>query len=72
MEASVPFAVSENGENAIYSSPDGVLKLWESATGNLRQQYTPSAHLSASCTCLAWGPSKRVLVNFFPKNKIIW
>ncbi|XP_069117175.1 WD repeat-containing protein 43-like [Argopecten irradians] len=57
MEALVPFSVTRNGEYALYSSPDGVLKLWDTATGNLRQEYTPSAHLSATCTCLAWCPT---------------
>ncbi|OWF41846.1 WD repeat-containing protein 43-like [Mizuhopecten yessoensis] len=57
MELSMPFSVTQNGEYALYSSPDGVLKLWETDTGTLRQEYTPSTHLSATCTCLAWCPT---------------
>ena len=55
----MPVAVSPTGEYFAYSSPDGTLKLWETATGTIKQEYTPSSHLSATCTCLAWGPSSK-------------
>eukprot|EP00058_Branchiostoma_floridae_P019053 XP_002604542.1 hypothetical protein BRAFLDRAFT_122327 [Branchiostoma floridae] len=38
------------------ASADGRLQLWDTDSGALRQEYTPSAHLSATCSCLAWGP----------------
>ncbi|KAM6367009.1 WD repeat-containing protein 43 isoform 3-T7 [Alca torda] len=38
------------------SGPDGRLRVWETASGRLQQEYVPSAHLSAACTCLAWAP----------------
>ncbi|XP_060063671.1 WD repeat-containing protein 43-like [Ylistrum balloti] len=57
MEGAVPFAISQNGNYAIHSSPDGVMKLWDTNTGTLRHEYTPSAHLSATCTCLSWCPT---------------
>ncbi|XP_043915822.1 WD repeat-containing protein 43 [Protopterus annectens] len=40
------------------SSPDGRIRVWDSHSGSLRHEYVPSAHLSASCTCLAWGPNR--------------
>ncbi|XP_041469636.1 WD repeat-containing protein 43-like [Lytechinus variegatus] len=36
------------------SSADGRLSIWDSKTGEVNQHYTPSSHLSSSCTCLAW------------------
>ncbi|KAK3599161.1 hypothetical protein CHS0354_040999 [Potamilus streckersoni] len=51
---STPLAFSNSGEYFLYSSADGVLKLWETATGLLKQEYTPSSHLSATCSCLSW------------------
>lgn len=53
-----PVAISNNGEILAYSTPDGRLKLWETSTGKLKQEYTPSSHLSATCTCLSWGPTR--------------
>lgn len=55
-----PFEFSENGEFAIHSSYDGVVKVWESATNTLKNEYKPSSHLSASCSCLSWCPSSKV------------
>ncbi|XP_006816305.1 WD repeat-containing protein 43-like [Saccoglossus kowalevskii] len=46
--------LSPNSELLAVSSPDGRLKLWDTTTGTLNQQYTPSSHLSATCTCVAW------------------
>ncbi|XP_056022071.1 WD repeat-containing protein 43-like [Ostrea edulis] len=60
MAAVIPFAISDNSQYSIYSSPDGVLKLWEADNGVLKQEYTPSAHLSATCTCLSWGPKRNL------------
>eukprot|EP00124_Ichthyophonus_hoferi_P001977 Ihof_evm9s120 gene=Ihof_evmTU9s120 len=39
-------------------SGDGRLKVWETATGNLRQQYTSPTHLADTFTCLAWGSAQ--------------
>ncbi|GIY84932.1 WD repeat-containing protein 43 [Caerostris darwini] len=51
-------AFSRNGEYLAYSSPDGCLKIWETSTGILKQEFTPSSHLTATCTSIAWGPAK--------------
>lgn len=65
MATIIPFAISDNSQYSIYSSPDGVLKLWEADNGVLKQEYTPSAHLSATCTCLSWGPKRNLVHEFY-------
>ena len=55
----VPIAFSPNVEFFAHASPDDRLKLWETNTGTLKQEYIPSSHLSATCSCLCWGPSGR-------------
>ncbi|ESP04564.1 hypothetical protein LOTGIDRAFT_63496, partial [Lottia gigantea] len=49
-----PIEFSPNSEFLAYASPDGVLKVWETTSGILKQEYTPSSHLSATCSCLSW------------------
>ncbi|XP_078503639.1 WD repeat-containing protein 43 isoform X1 [Lissotriton helveticus] len=55
------FAFSPGGGRDLLalSSPDGRVRVWETRTGALRQEYVPSAHLSAACTCLCWSPGGR-------------
>lgn len=69
MAGSMPIAFSSSGEYCIFSSPDGVLKLWETSTSKLKQQYTPSSHLTAICTCLSWGPSQYIETSSSTKKK---
>ncbi|KAF5913063.1 hypothetical protein HPG69_009014 [Diceros bicornis minor] len=40
------------------ASTDGHLRVWETANNRLHQEYVPSAHLSGTCTCLAWAPGR--------------
>ncbi|XP_068088859.1 WD repeat-containing protein 43 [Hyperolius riggenbachi] len=40
------------------SGLDGRIAVWDSRRGALLREYVPSAHLSATCTCLAWAPSR--------------
>lgn len=49
-----------------YCSPDGCLRIWDTSSDCLKQEYTPSSHLSSSSTCIAWGPSSSSLD---PKRK---
>lgn len=74
MATIIPFAISDNSQYSIYSSPDGVLKLWEADNGVLKQEYTPSAHLSATCTCLSWGPKRNLVHTYilFTHGLEIW
>ncbi|CAN9502593.1 unnamed protein product [Ophioblennius macclurei] len=39
---------------------DGRLRVWNTDSKTLRQEYVPSAHLSATCTCISWGPCRTV------------
>uniref|UniRef100_A0A7N8XN71 WD repeat domain 43 n=1 Tax=Mastacembelus armatus TaxID=205130 RepID=A0A7N8XN71_9TELE len=45
---------------------DGRLRVWNTDSKTLHQEYVPSAHLSATCTCIAWGPCRTVKVREFP------
>ena len=40
------------------ASTNGHLRVWETANNWLHQEYAPSAHLSGTCTCLAWAPAR--------------
>uniref|UniRef100_A0A674BWV3 WD repeat domain 43 n=1 Tax=Salmo trutta TaxID=8032 RepID=A0A674BWV3_SALTR len=37
---------------------DGRLRIWNTDSKVLHQEYVPSAHLSATCTCIVWGPCR--------------
>ncbi|XP_075873068.1 WD repeat-containing protein 43 [Nelusetta ayraudi] len=39
---------------------DGRLRVWNTDSKTLHQEYVPSAHLSATCICIAWGPCRTV------------
>ncbi|KAG7225142.1 hypothetical protein INR49_014294 [Caranx melampygus] len=39
---------------------DGRLRIWNTDSKTLHKEYVPSAHLSATCTCIAWGPCRTV------------
>ncbi|KAJ3594737.1 hypothetical protein NHX12_004044 [Muraenolepis orangiensis] len=39
---------------------DGRLRIWNTDSKTLHQEYVPSAHLSATCSCIAWGPCRTV------------
>lgn len=41
---------------------DGRLRVWKTDSKTLHQEYVPSAHLSATCICIAWGPCRTVKV----------
>ncbi|XP_053568620.1 WD repeat-containing protein 43 [Bombina bombina] len=40
------------------SGADGRIQVWDTRGGGLRREYVPSAHLSATCTCLAWAQGR--------------
>lgn len=33
---------------------DGKLKVWETSSNTLKNEFTPSLHLNQPCTCLKW------------------
>ncbi|KAK7905234.1 hypothetical protein WMY93_017841 [Mugilogobius chulae] len=39
---------------------DGRLRIWNTDNKTLHKEYVPSAHLSATCTCISWGPCRTV------------
>ncbi|KAG9467050.1 hypothetical protein GDO78_015722 [Eleutherodactylus coqui] len=42
------------------SGVDGRIQVWDTRVAALRREYVPSAHLSATCTCLAWAPARGI------------
>lgn len=55
----IPCAFSpQNQAYFALASTDGQLRVWETASNRLHQEYVPSAHLSGTCTCLAWAPAR--------------
>ncbi|XP_061011070.1 WD repeat-containing protein 43 [Dama dama] len=57
--AGVPCAFSPQSQTYFaLASTDGHLRVWETANNRLHQEYVPSAHLSGTCTCLAWAPAR--------------
>ncbi|XP_029642688.1 WD repeat-containing protein 43 isoform X1 [Octopus sinensis] len=68
MAATEVVKFSPNGNYLIHSSVDGIIKVWETQTGTLKDEFTPSSHLAATCSCLAWHPSVRSPESL-PKSK---
>lgn len=57
--AGIPCAFSPQSQAYFaLASTDGHLRVWETASNRLHQEYVPSAHLSGTCTCLAWAPAR--------------
>ncbi|XP_066598472.1 WD repeat-containing protein 43-like [Prorops nasuta] len=47
-------AFSSDGQYLAYCGNDGKLKIYETATDRLKQEYTPNLHLSSPCSVLCW------------------
>lgn len=45
---------SRDGKYLAYCGNDGKLKIWETATNRLKQEYVPNLHLSSPCSVLEW------------------
>lgn len=46
---------SPNGKFfAVLNKTDGNLKIWDSESNQLTQEYIPNLHLSVPCTCFIW------------------
>lgn len=52
-----PSAISPNGSYYSVSTHDGQLHIWDTKTSALVADYTPTAHLSATCVRLVWPSS---------------
>lgn len=47
-------AFSQDGQYFAYCGSDGKLKIWETATSRLKQEYVPNLHLYSPCSVLCW------------------
>ncbi|XP_006880747.1 PREDICTED: WD repeat-containing protein 43 [Elephantulus edwardii] len=67
--AGIPCAFSPHSQAYFaLASTDGHLRVWETGSNRLHQEYVPSAHLTGTCTCLAWAPA-RVQAKEGPQRK---
>ncbi|CAL8090103.1 unnamed protein product [Orchesella dallaii] len=48
---------SSSGEYLGVSGTDGRLRIWDTSTSVLKQEFVPSSHLTATCTCIEWAPT---------------
>merc|ERR1712048_50195 len=54
MSANNASAFTNDGHYLALLSVDGRLRIWETTSGKLRQEFTPSSHLETTCTCVCW------------------
>ncbi|XP_012527927.1 WD repeat-containing protein 43 [Monomorium pharaonis] len=47
-------AFSQDGQYYAYCGNDGKLKIWETASGRLKHEYTSNRHLSSPCSVIGW------------------
>lgn len=45
---------SPDGKLFAFINAEGKLKIWDSESNQLKQEYIPNLHLSAPCTCFTW------------------
>ena len=48
---------SPSGAALAQVSPDGRLLVWDTASGALKQQFSPASHLAAAVACARWRPT---------------
>lgn len=48
---------------------DGILKIWDTASNSLEQEYVPDIHLASPCTCLQFVECFQNFKNESPKHK---
>lgn len=59
----LPCSFSPNSRHYLaVCAQDGRLRVWNADSRALHREYVPSAHLSATCTCIAWGPCRATKV----------
>lgn len=54
MVTTANYAFSSDGEYFAHCGNDGKLKIWDTGTGRLKQEYVSNSHLSSPCCVLAW------------------
>lgn len=50
---------SEDGKYFAHISNDGKLKIWNTVSSSLEQEFTPDFHLNTPCTCLHFLPQSQ-------------
>lgn len=45
---------SPDGKFYAFLSQDGKLKIWDTETGELKQEFVPQLHLTVPFTCFTW------------------
>lgn len=45
---------SDCGRYFVYSSQSGKLKIWDTISGTVKQEYVPNLHLNSPCSSLTW------------------
>lgn len=58
MDESCTSQFSLCGNFYAHANHNGVLKIWDTQTGKLHQDYTPQSHLASLGSCLQWAPFK--------------
>jgi len=58
MEESRTSQFSLCGNFFAHATRNGALKIWDTRTSKLHQEYTPSSHLASLGSCLQWAPFK--------------
>ncbi|GAB6021815.1 WD repeat-containing protein 43 [Chamberlinius hualienensis] len=66
MAARPLISYSDDGEFLACYGADGSLKIWETSTGTLKQEYVSMSQLGSICTSLSWMPSN---LHQEPKSK---
>ncbi|KAL0116118.1 hypothetical protein PUN28_011170 [Cardiocondyla obscurior] len=65
-------AFSQDGQYYALCGNDGKLKIWETASGRLKHEYTPNRHLSSPCNVIGWisvSPQSTSNVSPLPRKK---
>lgn len=69
--AALPCAFSPKSQQFLaLCAQDGRLRIWNTESKTLQQEYVPSAHLSAACTCVTWGPCRAVQVTHSVRGSV--
>ena len=61
--ANNPISLSDCGQYFSYCTLDGQLRIWDTLSGRLKQEYTPSSHLSATCVTISWPQRTNVSID---------
>ncbi|KAK9510996.1 hypothetical protein O3M35_005655 [Rhynocoris fuscipes] len=63
------YSFSDCGQYFVHCGSEGKLKVWDTVTGNLKQEYSPNLHLNTPCTCLTWVSLSGKFISLNQKRK---